>query len=302
MRAVRSWHSLTTAAGRPIACIGVFAAVCHAVSPRKTHLTDLTNLDFSTIHSPHTEHISYTTTTCNSIRRWQRPWTFTGPSSTTQRSRILRSSSMTAPSTFIASSSAVRQSTLHHSLPAASRYISLALLAITAPELICLQESGSKEVELHEDDPEAMMSMLRHIYGLPYDELAYGTSCLLSQHASTFVVAEKYQILGLQSDICSNIQSMLDSHIYPLEDFLKAARTVFTLTTSNSIARVPMARECTTRLQELRERDDFVSLLRKLPDLSLESSRTPTLSAHSRETGSASLRPTAEVCPAALTS
>ena len=144
------------------------------------------------------------------------------------------------------------------------------MLTIVAPELICLQESGSKEVELHEDDPDAMMAMLRHIYGLRYDELPRGGTYLLSQHASTFVVAEKYQILGLQSDICSNIQSMLDSHIYPLEDFLKAARTVFTLTTSNSIARVPMARECTTRLQELRERDDFVSLLRELPDLSLD--------------------------------
>jgi hypothetical protein len=86
-----------------------------------------------------------------------------------------------------------------------------------------------KEVELHEDDPDAMMAMLRHIYGLPYDELPRGGIYLLSQHASTFVVAEKYQISGLQSDVCDKIERTFASHIYPIEDFLKAVRMIFFL-------------------------------------------------------------------------
>jgi hypothetical protein len=102
-----------------------------------------------------------------------------------------------------------------------------------------------------------MMALLRHIYGLPYDALPHGGTYLLSQHASTFVVAEKYQISGLQSDVCDKIERTFASHIYPIEDFLKAVRMIFSSTRQNSIARLPMARECTTCLKELRERDDF---------------------------------------------
>jgi hypothetical protein len=132
-------------------------------------------------------------------------------------------------------------------------------------------------VELHEDDPDAVMAMLRHIYGLTYDEHTPGGCCLLSQHASVFVVAEKYQIPGLQSDACRKIQNLLNSHIYPIEDFLKAIRTIFSSTVPDSIARAPIALECTVRLQELRERDDFLSLLRDLPDLSMDIIRDPDL-------------------------
>ena len=132
-------------------------------------------------------------------------------------------------------------------------------------------------MELHEDDEEAVLAMLRHIYGLTYDEQTPGGCCLLSQHASVFVVAQKYQIPGLQADACRNIQSKLNSHIYPTEDFLKAVRTIFSSTRSDSIARAPMARECTVCLKELRARDDFESLLRELPDLSMDIIRNPDL-------------------------
>jgi len=53
------------------------------------------------------------------------------------------------------------------------------------------QESASKEVELHGDDPKALMAMLRHIYGLPCDQWTLGETEYMQQHALTFVVAEK---------------------------------------------------------------------------------------------------------------
>jgi len=82
-----------------------------------------------------------------------------------------------------------------------------------------LKESGLKEVELHEDDPEAVLAMLRHIYGLTYDEQTPGGCCLLSQHASVFVVAEKYQISGLRQMPAERSRASWTPIYTPLETF-----------------------------------------------------------------------------------
>jgi len=77
-------------------------------------------------------------------------------------------------------------------------------------------------------------------------------------------------------DICNKLENIIGAG-YSKLDFLQAVRTIFSATKPDSIARAPMARECTVCLEELRSRKDFVALLRDLPDLGLEIIRHPDL-------------------------
>jgi len=74
-------------------------------------------------------------------------------------------------------------------------------------------------MELRGYDPEAVMGMVHHIYWHPYDEFAPGGVHSLQQHALTLVVAEKYQITGLQAVICNKIKSRIASEDYNQDDF-----------------------------------------------------------------------------------
>jgi hypothetical protein len=72
------------------------------------------------------------------------------------------------------------------------------------------QEGGLKEIKLQEDDPEALMAILRHLYGLPYSaDLADwddGTSPL--PHAMVYTTADKYQITSLKIDSYATMKDM----------------------------------------------------------------------------------------------
>jgi hypothetical protein len=77
------------------------------------------------------------------------------------------------------------------------------------------KESGAKEIELHEDDPDAMIALLCFIYGHSYTEDATQRwNIALQPHAMVFVVAEKYQVEALKQDICLNIRQILRSAEY----------------------------------------------------------------------------------------
>lgn len=105
-----------------------------------------------------------------------------------------------------------------------------------ATELTCQQESGAKEVELHEDDPNAMTALVRYLYDLPYADDTEGWCTRLQPHALVYVVADKYQIESLKTEVCDNMKAIIGDRLN-LErsasdrvDFLGAVRTMVSCT------------------------------------------------------------------------
>jgi len=132
-------------------------------------------------------------------------------------------------------------------------------------------------VELHEDNPKAMMVLLRYLYGNSYpttdcyDESSIGTS--LQDHAQIFVVADKYQIPKLRDEALENMKGIGFNE----ETFVPALRMIFNATTPNSIARKLMTDACVDQLYDLRLQDAFMALLPELPELAVEIVRHPHL-------------------------
>lgn len=69
---------------------------------------------------------------------------------------------------------------------------------------VLIQNYGneSDELEFLDDDPEAMMTILRHIYALPYpaDSAEFDETTSLPSHALVYVTAEKYKIYTLKME------------------------------------------------------------------------------------------------------
>lgn len=138
------------------------------------------------------------------------------------------------------------------------------------------QESASKEVELHEDDPNAMIVLLRYLYGI-----SYPTKASLQDHAQVFVVAEKYQISRLREEAFDEMESSLEdselSCTFDYEGFVLALRTIFTATTPNNTARNLVMSVCITDLNNMRNHDAFTTLLAAVPELAVEIVKHPDL-------------------------
>jgi hypothetical protein len=133
-----------------------------------------------------------------------------------------------------------------------------------------------KEVELQDDDPVAMLGLLRHLYDLPYnasskpdDDKRWDS---LVSHAEVFVVAEKYQMQSLQDEICGRMGFWIDCAITEgrfskVDDFVKALREIVSRTSDNNRARSLMVRICAMNLRELQEVKAFISLLKEFGSL-----------------------------------
>lgn len=173
-------------------------------------------------------------------------------------------------------------------LPVASRYLEC-LLSSAAKYLLLLtliQESGSEEITLHDDDPDAMFALLRFLYDLPYisGENTKWSRNTLQPHASVYVVADKYQIKALQSETCENMRRLLtspsflavmatpnDDHVGELKngsDFVSALQKIITGTTEHDTqARKLMIKFVIQNIEALRKAEEFMALLRETPSL-----------------------------------
>jgi hypothetical protein len=132
---------------------------------------------------------------------------------------------------------------------------------------------------LHEDDPESMVALLRYIYGLSYDE-SFGEGLeQLQRHAEAYVVADRYQVQGLELTVSNNMQRISTtrvedrvSHEEPeLDDFINALRIIVTGTPADDkLAWRVMLEGCILNLQHLHQRPDFLKLARESADLGAE--------------------------------
>jgi hypothetical protein len=125
-------------------------------------------------------------------------------------------------------------------------------------------------LELKEDDAEAMMVLLRHMYDLPYTAAVHDKFSLLQHHALISVVAVKYQYRVLEVEACETIKGMVDSHSCSLEDFLQAIRIIFAATTRSRMVSACLVAACVADLRLLKQNAGFLSLLREFPELGFE--------------------------------
>jgi hypothetical protein len=127
-----------------------------------------------------------------------------------------------------------------------------------------------KEIELHEDDPRAMVALLRHIYDLPIrPEGGEMWPWDLNSHAELYMTAGKYLMEGLKSEVCRSMTNCHHSHgtIRDITDFLKGLRKIMICTSSKDHARKVLVNTCILNLKLLQEQSGFLSLLREFADL-----------------------------------
>jgi hypothetical protein len=144
------------------------------------------------------------------------------------------------------------------------------------------QEGDSKEVELRGDDPEAMMAVLRYLYGLPYaaDLAEWHDGATLLPHVLVYTTAEKYQITGLKIESCATMSDIVGSY-YGHDDRALAWRgssdhldSLYQIHSgtpaSDTEGRSLLVTYCVDRLQALSEDVAFMQLVADVPGLGAE--------------------------------
>jgi hypothetical protein len=144
------------------------------------------------------------------------------------------------------------------------------------------QEGDSKEFELREDDPEAMMAVLRYLYGLPYaaDLAEWHDGATLLPHVLVYTTAEKYQITGLKIESCATMCEILGSYYgdddralawLGSSDHLDSSYQIHSATpTSDTRGRSLPVTYCVDRLRALSENIAFTRLVADVPGLGAE--------------------------------
>lgn len=145
-------------------------------------------------------------------------------------------------------------------------------------------ESGAEEIKLLDDDPDAMIEVLRAIYGIAYPSSGVQQMNSWVFHTTVYVTAEKYQLEATKQHAFEALACLVlpDSgtqdpwsiiQCNPIEDytsFFAAIRTVFngTLKTDDP-ARLHLARCCLWSAPVLMATEGFKDLMLEIPDLAV---------------------------------
>lgn len=141
------------------------------------------------------------------------------------------------------------------------------------------QESNSKITELQDDDPEAMIALLRFLYGLPYgpDAIEWHDGRSLLPHVLVYTAAEKYQVEELQARCFATIESNLRNNNKNMlngddpSDFLDALREMFVGTPSeDNEGRRLFVMHCAEHLRQYARNEAFMTLVAQIPELGAE--------------------------------
>ena len=126
------------------------------------------------------------------------------------------------------------------------------------------------QLDLKQDDAEAMMVLLRHMYDLPNSAEANPSFHLLQHHALVSVAAVKYRYHVLEVEACKVINEMVGLQSCSLEDFLQTIRVTFAAATRSKIVTTCLVAACVASLRSLKQDARFLLLLREFPELSFE--------------------------------
>lgn len=128
------------------------------------------------------------------------------------------------------------------------------------------KENKEKVIKLCDDDSDAMMLVLRHLYGLESHVVETEDQHYLETQARVYAVADKYQVETLLVEVCKKLSDCLLPHqrgdTINIPDFLAASRIIFLGTPSDSSrGREIVVRTCVNLQRQLRNRPDVISLL-----------------------------------------
>jgi len=126
------------------------------------------------------------------------------------------------------------------------------------------------QLQLSEDNPEAVMVVLRRMYDIPYDQVVNQDFRLLQHHALVLVLAGKFQHQVLEVEAGEIMRTMINSHACTLQEFIQSLRIAFAAATRSTAATACLVTACVANLRPLKRNPGFLSLLRKFPELGLE--------------------------------
>jgi hypothetical protein len=167
------------------------------------------------------------------------------------------------------------------------------------------QESDSKEVELCGDDPEAMMALLRHLYGLPYpmDTAEWHDGKSFVPHALVYTTAGKYMINKLQTEASLTMSTIVSNSRHDAvdsvesSDLLDALRVIVAGTpVSDTGGREVLLAYCVSVMRRLAQNAKFMAAVAETPALGAELIRCQYAQPHrdtpQRKSGKAPRHPT----------
>lgn len=134
------------------------------------------------------------------------------------------------------------------------------------------QEASKKELELHEDDPTAVRTMLRFLYGVKYDfDMPDDWNDIIS-HARVYVIAEKYCLHQLKKMAAEAMKSLLHQLKIGNErvesSLINILDIIWTGTTSDDdLARPLLANHCASKLKTILKSNEFCDLLNRHGEL-----------------------------------
>ena len=120
-----------------------------------------------------------------------------------------------------------------------------------------------KEIELAGDEPDAVLAMLRFLYGEPYpaDEAHWHDGKTMLPHAQVYTVAEKYEVENLKVQVHKNMVKLIQFG-GDNPDLIETIREIFYQTPdTDTMARKLMIDHCVRFLSELSQQEGFVALL-----------------------------------------
>ena len=120
-----------------------------------------------------------------------------------------------------------------------------------------------KKIELQDDEPSAVLAMLRFLYGLPYeaDETHWHDGKTMLPHAQVYTVAEKYELENLKVQVHKNMVKLIQfSGDKP--DLIETIREIIYQTPdTDTMARKLLIDHCVQFLSVLSKHEGFVALL-----------------------------------------
>lgn len=140
------------------------------------------------------------------------------------------------------------------------------------------QEAHSGVVDLqYHDDPMHVRAMLRHFYGLPYDQMVDSepsttkTHRDLVFHAAVFTLADYYDVPCLRIAVVATFERNFKLCVlWNSKDFLDSIESAFKDHEGRADKRLQetIVKLCLEHLEDLVKKDDFLPLLEKVGPLS----------------------------------
>ncbi|KAI9374104.1 hypothetical protein BJX61DRAFT_541144 [Aspergillus egyptiacus] len=126
-------------------------------------------------------------------------------------------------------------------------------------------ETSSNKVDLKEDDPRSVETMIDFIYGFAYDTTKHGVTSAMMFHISAYQIADKYDVPKLKNYAKEKFENLVKT-CWEMDEFPAAiAETYQTTPMSDEGLRTLVVQVATKHLNQLLEKDSFRKVFGETP-------------------------------------